>query len=42
MVSAGVQAAWRNPGEVPYFKFLFNIDLFGMNIGKKKILGELN
>ena len=42
MVSAGVQASWRNPGEIPYLKFLFNIDLFGMSIGHKKISGELN
>ena len=42
MVSAGVQASWRNPGEVPYLKFLFNIDLFGMSIGKKKLSGEMN
>jgi hypothetical protein len=37
MVSAGVQAAWRNPGESPYMKMLFTIDLFGMNIGRKNL-----
>jgi hypothetical protein len=41
LVSAGVQAAWRNPSEIPYFKFLFNIDIFGMNIGKKRISRDM-
>jgi len=36
MVSAGVQASWRDPGDAPYLKFLFTIDLFGMNIGRKR------
>ncbi|MGB8492210.1 MAG: hypothetical protein WCE64_14225, partial [Bacteroidales bacterium] len=36
-ISSGVQAAWRNIGEYPYLKLLFNINLFGMNIGKRKL-----
>ncbi len=37
LISAGVQATWRDVAEAPYLKLLFNIDLFGMSIGKKKI-----
>lgn len=37
MVSAGVQAAWRSLDKAPYLKLLFNIDLFGMNIGRRRI-----
>jgi hypothetical protein len=37
MVSAGVQAAWRNPGDYPYLSLMFNIDLFGMSIGKRQL-----
>ena len=37
MLSAGVEASWRYLGEYPYLKFLFNIDLFGMIIGKNRI-----
>jgi hypothetical protein len=37
MVSAGVEASWRYFGEFPYLKLLFNIDLFGMTIGRQKL-----
>ncbi len=37
MISGGVQTSWRAFGAIPHFKLLFNIDLFGMNIGKKRI-----
>ncbi len=37
MISAGVEASWRYLGEYPYLKFLFNIDFFGMTIGKNRI-----
>jgi len=37
MLSAGVEASWRYMGEYPYLKFLFNIDFFGMTIGRKRI-----
>lgn len=33
-ISAGVQAALKNFNEAPSFEFLFNIDIYGMNIGK--------
>ena len=35
MMSAGLEASWRKPGETPFLKVLFNIDLFGMSIGKR-------
>jgi len=35
--SAGVQAAWRSFGYEPYFKILFNIDIFGMSISKTRL-----
>jgi hypothetical protein len=35
MVSAGLEASWRDLGETPFLKVLFNIDLFGMSIGKR-------
>lgn len=36
MMSAGVQAAWREPGTAPAFEFLFNIDIYGMSIGRRR------
>ncbi|MCX6300821.1 MAG: hypothetical protein NTW82_01430 [Bacteroidia bacterium] len=33
-VSAGVQAAWKDFSNSPSFEFIFNIDIYGMNIGK--------
>ena len=36
LISGGIQAAWRNPGEIPYLKALFNINVFGMSIGGKR------
>jgi hypothetical protein len=33
-ISAGVQAAWKNFDEAPSFEFLFNINIYGMNISK--------
>lgn len=35
--SAGVQAAWRSFGYEPYFRFLFNIDIFGMSISRTRL-----
>jgi hypothetical protein len=37
MISGGVQAAWKNPGEKPTFQLLFNIDLFGMTLGRNRM-----
>jgi hypothetical protein len=34
MISGGVQTAWKKISEKPSFEFLFNIDLFGMSIGR--------
>jgi hypothetical protein len=35
MMSGGIQASWRSFGEYPYLKLLFNIDIYGMSIGKR-------
>ncbi|MFH0841770.1 MAG: hypothetical protein V1903_04025 [Bacteroidota bacterium] len=35
-VSAGIETVWKNFSESPSFEFLFNIDIYGMNIGKMK------
>jgi len=37
MISGGVQSAWKNAGQAPDIEMLFNIDLFGMTIGKRKM-----
>jgi hypothetical protein len=36
MISGGVQASWKKISEKPSLGLLFNIDLFGMNIGKRR------
>jgi hypothetical protein len=36
MISAGVQAAWKDVNEPPVFEFLFNFDLFGMKTGRSR------
>lgn len=35
MISAGIQSAWRQLNEAPYLKLLFNVDIYGMNIGRR-------
>ncbi len=35
LITAGIEASWRYLGETPYLKAIFNIDLFGMNIGRR-------
>jgi hypothetical protein len=37
MISGGVQAAWKKMGEKPSLELLFNIDLFGMTLGKNRL-----
>jgi hypothetical protein len=37
MVSTGVQAVWRSINEVPVFELVFNVDVFGMKIGRKRL-----
>jgi hypothetical protein len=37
MISGGVQAAWKNINEKPSLQLLFNIDLFGMTLGKSRL-----
>ncbi|TAL79301.1 MAG: hypothetical protein EPN88_01850 [Bacteroidetes bacterium] len=35
MISGGVQTAWKSTSEKPTFELLFNIDLYGLTIGRK-------
>jgi hypothetical protein len=37
MISCGVQSAWTRGENRPVFKFLLNIDLFGMTIGRTRM-----
>ena len=37
MISGGVQSAWKSFNQSPTVELLFNIDLFGMTIGKRKM-----
>jgi hypothetical protein len=37
MITSGLEASWRYFGEYPYLKLLFNIDLYGTSIGRKRI-----
>lgn len=34
IISGGVQSAWKTIGEKPSFELIFNIDLYGMTIGR--------
>ena len=36
MISAGVQAAWQKGNKIPFLEALFNINIYGMNIGKSR------
>ena len=37
MITGGVQAAWKEIGRPPTFELLFNIDIYGMNIGRRRL-----
>jgi hypothetical protein len=37
LISGGVQTSWKKLNEKPSFELLFNIDLFGLTIGKRKL-----
>ena len=37
MISGGVQAAWKNFDQPPVFQFLLNINIFGMNVSKRRM-----
>jgi hypothetical protein len=37
MISGGIQSAWKNTRESPSIKLLFNIDLYGMTFGRRKL-----
>ncbi len=36
MISSGIEASWRAPGDYPYVRLIFSIDVFGMNISKNR------
>jgi hypothetical protein len=35
LISTGVQAVWKSMNELPVFELVFNVDIFGMKIGRK-------
>jgi hypothetical protein len=37
MISCGIQSAWKEINERPVLKLLFNIDLYGFTIGRKRM-----
>jgi hypothetical protein len=37
MVSTGVQAAWQSINQAPVFELVFNVDIFGMKIGRRRL-----
>ena len=37
MISCGVQSAWKNVNEPPSLELLFNVNLFGMTFGRRKM-----
>jgi len=37
MISGGVQTAWKNINDSPTFEILFNINLFGMSVGRRPL-----
>jgi hypothetical protein len=37
MISGGIQSAWKNTSEAPTIELLFNIDLYGFTLGKKRM-----
>jgi hypothetical protein len=37
MMTSGLEASWRNFGEYPHLKLVFNINLYGMSIGRKSV-----
>ncbi len=37
LMSGGVQASWQSFGTVPAIKVLFNIDIYGLTLGRRRI-----
>jgi hypothetical protein len=37
LISAGVQAAWKDSGQSPAIRGLFRIDVYGLKVGKQKM-----
>jgi hypothetical protein len=42
MISGGVQAAWKNLYDAPAVQLLFNIDIYGMKVGKGRLQPKSN
>ncbi|MBG0860833.1 MAG: hypothetical protein IQL11_15145, partial [Bacteroidales bacterium] len=40
MVSAGVQAAWQRGAKTPVVEMLFNINIYGMSIGRSRFRSQ--
>jgi hypothetical protein len=36
LISAGVQVAWKDPGQAPVYQGLFRIDVYGLKVGKQR------
>ena len=36
MMSGGIEATWRHLQKTPFLKVIFNVDLYGMSIGRRK------
>jgi hypothetical protein len=37
MISAGIRSSWKQDERSPVIEFLFNMDIFGMNIGRSRL-----
>jgi len=37
MISGGLQSSWKSINDYPVVEAIFNIDLYGMTLGKRKI-----
>lgn len=37
LISGGVRSSWKEAGEIPVIEFLFNINIYGMSIGKRSL-----
>jgi hypothetical protein len=37
LISSGIQTTWRTINSPPYFELLFNIDIFGMKVGRRRL-----
>ncbi len=42
MISAGIRAAWRKGETIPGLEGILNINIYGMNIGRRSYAGIRN